>query len=232
MENLSSRLTFGGNITYSQMTGRDGLEYYNYAAMKQATGTPDSAYAPEGLLSRDVSARAHLTYVHPIGKGNVSVSALLDYAKAGVRSLVGVEDLPQTQILDEFGNVVLEPWSVLDYTGPSNTVNPRMNRYYGAVGAYHGGSDWFNVDLRLQGQIPLKGKLTLTAYVQVNNLFNRILRTSVYDWGYGEEGRDGADGIVAGVPLSKFARPWGTANNNSYYTGGRTFTEFSVGLKF
>ena len=232
MENLSSRLSFGGNITYSQMTGRDGLEYYNYAALKQATGTPDTDYAPDGLLSRDVSARAHLTYVHPIGKGNVSVSALLDYAKAGVRSLVGVEDLPQNQILDEFGNVVLEPWSVLDYTGPSNTVNPRMNRYYGAVGAYHGGSDWFNVDLRLQGQIPLKGKLTLTAYVQVNNLFNRILRTSVYDWGYGEEGRDGADGIVAGVPLSNFARPWGTANNHSYYTGGRTFTEFSVGLKF
>ncbi|MDP2875593.1 MAG: hypothetical protein Q8O00_05360, partial [Holophaga sp.] len=231
-ENITSRLTFGGNITYSQLTGRDGLEYYNYAEMKQATGTPDTKYAPDGVVSRDLMARAHLTYVHPIGKGNLSISALFDYAKAGVRSLRGVQALDTPDILDADGNVVVNGWGVVDYTGPSNTINPTMNSYYGGVGAYQGGSDWFNVNLRLQGQFPLKGKLMLISYLQVENLFNRILRTSVYDWGYGEEGRAGTDGIVAGVPLSNFNRPWGTANNHSYYTGGRTFTEFSIGLKF
>jgi len=231
-ENYTTRLSFGGNITYSRLTGRDGLEYYNYAAMKQATGTPDTAYAPEGLLSRDLFARAHVTYVHPLGKGHVSISALVDYAKAGVRSLRGSRALETTDLLDEHGDVAVHSWSVVDFTGPSNTINPTMNSYYGGVGAYQSGSDWLNVNLRLQGQFPLKGKLMLISYLQVENLFNRIQRTSTYGWASGEEGRDTPDSIVAGVPLSNFARPWGTANNHTYYNTGRTFTEFSIGLKF
>jgi hypothetical protein len=74
----------------------------------------------------------------------------------------------------------------------------------------------------------------LTAYLQVDNLFNRILPTgaAANNW---TEGRSTthANPYIAGRPLTAFgAGPWGTTGTSDYYTGGRTFSTLSVGLKF
>ncbi len=231
-ENLSSRLSFGGNMTWARMTGRNNMDYYNYELVKKASGVAESEYAPEGLLSDDLTAQAWLTYTHPVGKGNFSVSARGNYYRAGVRSLRSMSDMSLPDILDPHTGDNMGASVNTDNTGPWDDNFARMMRYYGGVGGYRGGSDYYNVDLRLQTQIPLKGKVMLVGHIQIDNLFNRILRTTVYDWGAGDEGRGWPDGIVAGVPLSTFSRPWGSTPDHNYFSAGRRFAEFSIGLKF
>jgi len=174
-----------------------------------------------------------LMYIHPVGKGNISGSILCNYTSSGQRSLVGVSD---------FKNLGTPPATVNGYAvqpydaiaGQNVALN--YNAYVGGLGAFKGGLDQYHVDLKLQAEFPIFGKLVFTTYLQVSNLFNHILRTNAYDWGTsGELSTGGAVGNsqpINGRPQAGFAYPWGYAGDNTYYLAGRSFTQFSAGLKF
>jgi hypothetical protein len=201
-------------------------------------GLPESLWAPQGTLARNRVAKAHLTYVQPVGKGNVSVSVMAQYVSTGLQNLYGTSFLtnPDGTPLAFSGNNPTDgrPVTYVDSALGGTTVAPVWSNYLNAPGDFRDGSDTYNVNLRLQGQMPLAGKLMLTAYLQVDNLFNRILPTgaAANNW---TEGRSTthANPYIAGRPLTAFgAGPWGTTGTSAYYTGGRTFSTLSVGLKF
>ena len=109
------------------------------------------------------------------------------------------------------------------------------NAFYGAPGAYSDRTDVYTIDCKLQAEFPLWGMVKATTYVQINNLFNRILNTRTYDWGSGDLGTDGSGMISApipGRPIAAFNMPWGYKGDSSYWLNGRTFAQFAFGLKF
>lgn len=232
-ENITPRLSLGGNYTWSQQTGQNAMDYYNYRDEKLKQGIPASTFAPDGVLARAQVLNVYLVYVHPIGKGNVSASVLGNYTTSGVRSLFGVSD---------FKNLAQPPATLNGYSVQAydaiagQNVALNYNAYVGGLGAYKGGADQYHVDLKLQAEFPLSGRVIFTTYLQVSNLFNRILKTNAYDWGApGELATGGAVGNsqpVNGRPQGSFAYPWGYAGDNTYYLAGRSYTQFSAGLKF
>jgi hypothetical protein len=238
-EAISSRLTFGGNYTWSQLTGRNALDYYNYRDEKLRNGISEDVFAPDGVLTRGQVLHAFLTYVVPIGKGNVSASVLTTYATSGVRTPNGVGSLTVATIDPsdpQFHGYTVQP--IDNIAGQNILLN--YNKYLSPMGAFTRGTDIYTVDVKLQAQMPLAGKVMLTTYVQVKNVFNHLQRISVYDWSgasngtpeFGTGGSVGNSTPINGRPLGGFSQPWGFAGDNTYYSGGRTFTEFSVGLKF
>ncbi|MBI1751845.1 MAG: carboxypeptidase regulatory-like domain-containing protein [Acidobacteria bacterium] len=238
-ENITSRLNFGGNVTYSQITGRNSLDYYNYRDEKLRNHLSEDVFAPDGVLTRSTVLHAFLTYVYPVGKGNISASFFGTYATSGVRQPNGVGTLSVAAIDESdpaFGGHGVAPIDAI--SGQNITLN--YNKYLSPMGAFTRGTDISTVDFKLQAQLPLAGKLMLTSYVQVRNIFNHIQKVSVYDWSgspngspeFGTGGSVGSSVPINGRPLGGFSTPWGFAGDNTYYSGGRTFTEFSVGLKF
>ncbi len=238
-EAITSRLNFGGNYTWSQITGRNALDYYNYRDEKLRNGLSEDVFAPEGVLSRSQVLHAFLTYVVPIGKGNVSASTLATYSTSGVRTPNGVGVLKVADV--DTGNAAFHGYSVqpIDNVAGQNILL-NYNTYSSPMGAFTRGTDIYTVDVKLQAQMPLAGKVMLTTYVQIKNIFNHLQRISVYDWSgssngtaeFGTGGSVGNSSPITGRPLGGFSQAWGTGNDNTYYSGGRTFTEFSVGLKF
>ena len=152
----------------------------------------------------------------------------------------GVRDFYGTNILSLRGDVPGKigglNTTAIDWDSGQNQ-NLSYNLYDRGLGAYTRGADEYSVDMKLQAQLPLVGRLALVMELQINNLFNRIQRTNLYDWGsdinYG--GNEGANLPIGGRPLANFNRPWGYASyggNNGYYSDGRSFSTFSIGLKF
>jgi hypothetical protein len=246
-QNITPRLSFGGSYTYAVEHGltNNGSDYYNYRDDKLAMGGDPQSWGPtNALLNKSQVLTAYLTYTMPIGKGNVSASVLGKYYTNGVRSLVAATAtdwaLPSSAAAVGLADYPIMQPNAGIYQVPGE---PSYNRYYGAPGSYTSGSDVYTIDCKLQAEFPLAGRLMLTAYVQVNNLFNRILSTGSYDWGSsGELGKDGngiANSPVPGRALASFNMPWGYKGDNSYYNTssgsyglGRTFTQFAIGLKF
>jgi len=242
-DNLTPRLVFGGNYTYSVEHGltNNGLDYYNYREEKLKLAIPEREWAPtNALLNRAQVARLWLTYTLPVGKGNVSASMLGEYYTTGLRNLAASRSLgvtyPSGQRLNAQGQPVTTGGYEVIAQDPGSYQNTvaNFNIYYGGVGAFTNGADVYNVNLKLQAQFPLFGRTMLTTYVQIDNLFNRVLQSHVYDWGYGDLDSDGVQSSpIPGRALSYFHKPWGTAGDNSYINNaGRTFTQFSIGLKF
>lgn len=228
LEQLSPKLTFGGNYTYSQLTGRDPYEYHDFRYDKLQLGMKNNEFAPEGLLSRDQVAHVFLTYAQPVGKGNVSASVLANYWTANRTSVRGVNNLPQPWPDDP----ALGGHKVVAVEYPAIARMPVYSMYYSPLGAFKSGADVYQVNLKLQAQIPLARKLMLTATLQVDNLFNHIQQHRSVDW-FGDVDRGwGYDWQVPGMPLATFNKPWGYAGDATYHAAGRTVTHFSVGLKF
>jgi len=238
-EAITSRLNFGGNYTWSQITGRNALDYYNYRDEKLRNGLSEDVFAPDGVLSRSQVLHAFLTYVVPVGKGNVSASMLATYATSGVRTPNGVGALTVTEVdaaNPAFGGRTVQ--AIDNIAGQNLLLN--YNKYLSPNGAFTRGTDIYTVDMKLQAQMPLAGKVMLMTYVQIKNIFNHLQKVSVYDWSgspngspeFGTGGSVGNSSPINGRPLGGFSQPWGFAGDNTYYSGGRTFTEFSIGLKF
>lgn len=230
LEQLSSRLTLGGNYTFTQLSGRDPYEYHDYRYDKLKLGLKDDDFAPEGVLSRDQVAHVYLTYAQPVGKGNVSVSVLANYYTGTAFSLRGLTIMDRPWPSDpSLGNA-----GVVPFEWPAITRFPLYAKYYGAPGAFKSGADVTQVNLKLQGQVPLTRKVMLTATLQVDNIFNYIQQYRSYDWKTGDRDLswDNDDKAIPGVPLNRFNYAWGYAGDASYYSAGRTFTHFSLGLKF
>jgi hypothetical protein len=241
-EAITSRLTFGGNFTIDSMTGINNFDYYNYRSLKlqlrdqNGNPIPESTWAPQGTLARDRVVNAHLTYVQPVGKGNVSISILAKYTSTGLQNLYGTSFLtkPDGSPLDFYGtNPSGTSATYIDAALGGSTTAPVWNNYLNAPGDFRYGADIYNVNLRLQGQMPVARKMMLTAYIQVDNLFNRILPTgqALNNWTDGRSTTH-ANPYIAGRPLAGFYAPWGTKDTFDYYISGRTFSTLSVGLKF
>lgn len=235
LEQITSRLTFGGNFTIDSMTGINNFDYYNYRSLKVAMGLPESLWAPQGTLARDRVLNAHLTYAQPVGKGNISISVLAKYTSTGLQNLYGTSFLtkPDGTPLDFYGTNGGRPVTYIDSALGGTTTAAVWSNYLNAPGDFRYGADIYNINLRLQGQMPIARKLMLTAYIQVDNLFNRILPTgqSLNNWTDGRSTTH-ANPYIPGRPLADFYAPWGTKDSGAYYTAGRTFSTLSVGLKF
>jgi hypothetical protein len=231
LEQITSRLTFGGNFTIDSMTGINNFDYYNYRSLKLALGLPESVWAPQGTLARDRVLNAHLTYAQPVGKGNVSVSVLAKYVSTGLQNLYGTSAFN----VSPYGTYNGRPATYIDSALSATTLNSSAvwSNYLNAPGDFRYGADTYNVNLRLQGQMPVARKLMLTAYIQVDNLFNRILPTgaAANNWTDGRSTTH-ANPYIPGRPLTAFYAPWGTKDTYAYYTAGRTYSTLSVGLKF
>jgi hypothetical protein len=235
---INANLTFGGSYTYAVEHGptNGGYDHYLYRDEKLKLGIPESVWAPSNaLLNKSQSFKTWLTYLHHIGKGNVSASVMGSYSSATVRNFMGTSSLPVTSVDSSnaaFGGIGV---TMPDYNVAQFPV-PTYGRYYGGAGSFTSGMDVYSIDLRLQAQLPISGKLMVTSYVQVNNLFNRINRTNTYDWGSGGElgvNQDtNGNGPIDGRPLSVFNKPWGYSGDYRYYTAGRSYSEFAIGLKF
>jgi hypothetical protein len=237
LEAITSRLTFGGNFTIDSMTGINNFDYYNYRSQKLLLGLPESVWAPQGTLARDRVLNAYLTYAQPVGKGNVSLSVLMKYVSTGLQNLYGTSALlgSDGQPLSPYGTYNGRPATYIDSSLSATTLNSSAvwSNYLNAPGDFRYGADTYNVSLRLQSQMPLARKIMLTCYIQVDNLFNRILPTgqSINNWTDGRSTTH-ANPYIPGRPLADFYAPWGTTGSYDYYTSGRTVSTLSVGLKF
>jgi len=233
LQKLTSRLTMGGNFTYAVEhgpAGTDGLNYYNYRDEKLKLGVDQGLWAPtDVLISRSRMLNLYLTWVHPIGKGNISASILGKYYSAGLRSLTGSRNLNTANPLATYQGL---PVVAVDGNVGQN-LNQQMNFYYGSPNSYSAGNDIFTTALKLQANIPLASRISFVTEITISNPFNKINRNSQYDWGGNNElGSDGISSVpIPGRPLSQFLRPWGYAGNSNYYDQGRTWS-LNAGLKF
>lgn len=231
-ERVTARLSYGGNFTLSQQSGVNNLDYYNYLNLKQALGLPQGVWAPEGIQARDRVLNAYVSYLVPVGKGSLSGSILAKYVSTGIQDLYGTTafDVPMT------GTTASGvPVNYVDNTLTWSTTSlPTWNNYLAKPGTFRYGADVYAINARLQAQIPLQGRLMLTTYVQIDNLFNRILPTGTpyNDWSMGRS-TNHSNPYVPGLPITAFnGAPWGLADSHYQYTAGRTFSTFSVGLKY
>ena len=122
-------------------------------------------------------------------------------------------------------------------TGNWATVFPT---YYGGMGAYKTGLDYYQIGAKVQWDIPLgPGKVHLFGHVAIDNLFNHWVATNLYGYFDGDQ-PNAFSNVAPGSPMGRFANVYGQTPspagakfsdyNNGY--GGRRVGEFSIGLRF
>jgi len=253
LRKVTDRMTFGGSFSQYRKTGTNDVDYYNYQSLRTAAGGPGDAAVGKGVLDKGLVARVHLTYVVPVGRGNVSASVMGAYWTAGNTTIYGLNSYNPT------------PWYKTDpatkrtyydvdatHSYDVTALNTRgdggdglngvaqsplqYKTYFGPLGNWKVGSDQYQVNLKLMASIPLGlGKTVLLAEVQVNDIFNHVLPTgngAFYDWNqdFDKKAIIGTHGD--GAPLANFSTPWGKTADYQAYSQGRNLTNFSIGLKF
>lgn len=242
---LSSRWSLMGSYTMDQSTGTNDLDYYNYKTLREKLLTPEqqARAVGHGLLSRNQIAHVFLTYTHPVGAGNVSFSLKADAWTGGViqaqgwtdyRTLAGFSALQLPSTIN--GERVID---VDQRTGNWATFFPT---YYGDMGAFKTGVDYYQVGAKIQWDIPLGlGKVRLIGYVSIDNLFNHFVMTNVYGYFTGDQPTTN-NNVAPGSPMALYygnrfyGQTPGDAGakygdyNQGY--GGRKVSDFSIGLKF
>ncbi len=231
-QQLSERASFGGSWTWSQTTGADPLDYYNYASLRtsQLNGAQQEAAVADGYVSRDQVLRAYYTYVKPVGKGNVSASILGTYVQSPVgNDLYGYTNYKVNPYATSInGYNLMDGGNSARSIYGSTRINTAYRNYAMGRGSLKTGFDTYSFDLRLQGQVPVGlGKTMLTGYVQINNVLNHIRQTSFVDASNSFGEQQTVQGRVLLDP-----RSWGALNDAGAYTGARSVAEFSIGLKF
>ena len=232
-QKLTEQVTLGGTFTYAVEhgpVGTDELNYYNYRDEKLKLGLDPATWAPtDALVSRTHMLNMYLTWVVPVGRGNISASILGKLYNNGQRSLMGSSNMNITNPYSTYQGLAV----VAADGNVGQNLSQTLNHYYGTPNAYSAGNDIFNTTLKLQAKLPLTTKVTFITEITVSNPFNRINQNSMYDWGSaGETGTDGVSNMpIPGRPLGQFIQPWGYAGNSNYYDQGRTWT-FNAGLKF
>ncbi len=232
MQQLTERASFGGCYTWSQVTGMDPLDYHNYRSLResQLNATQQAAALADGYVSRDQVLRLFTTYVKPVGRGNVSASLLASYITSPVgNDLYGYTNYqvnPYASTINGYG--FMDGGNSARSIYGSTRINTAYRTYAMGRGELKTGLDTYAFDLRLQGQVPIGvGKVMLTGYVQINNVFNHIRNTAFLDASntFGEQ-----QAVQGRVLLNP--RSWGALNDASAFTGARNVGEFSIGLKF
>jgi hypothetical protein len=232
-QRLGQHLSFAGNFTYAVehgALGTDGLNYYNYRDEKLRLGLDPALYAPtDALLSRTHMLNLLLTYQVPVGKGNLSASLLGKLYNQGQRSLAGTSNLNLSNPETSYQGL---PIVAVDGNVGQN-LNQVLERYDGTPNGFSAGNEVFNTSMKLQARLPITGRVSFVTEITISNVFNRINRNSIYDWGSGGEvGTDGVSDLpIPGRPLGQFNHPWGYAGNSAYYDQGRTWS-FNAGITF
>lgn len=250
---LTSKLSFDGSYTWSQMTGYNDFEYYNWKGLRETPGLLTSAQQAaaisDGYLSKDRTAHVWFTYAQPVGKGNVSFTLKADTWTGGVASIVGYGDYTMQP---NWSNVAINTSDArfhgLEVQAVENRGGGRSQLWYaqysGEMGDYKSGLDYYQVTARVQAEIPIGlGKTRLVSYFDIANLFNHAILTNPYNFFTGDALGDPSSswkGTINGRQNMWFAKPHGSdpnpGNNGAWGNGGdagrRNIGTFSIGLKF
>ena len=242
---LSARWSMMGSYTWDQSTGTNDLDYYNYKTLREKLLTPaqQQAAVGHGVLSRNQIAHLFLTYTMPIGQGNISFSIKADTWQGGViqaqgwtdyRTLPGFSDLQLPSSIG--GERVID---VDQRTGNWQTYFPT---YYGDMGAFKTGVDYYQIGAKLQWDIPIGlGKVRMIGFVSLDNLFNHMILTNVYGYFTGDSPNQ-TNNVAPGSAMALFYsnRYYGQTPGDigakygdyNFGNGGRRVGDFSFGFKF
>jgi len=240
---LSSRWSVMGAYTWGQATGVNDLDYYNYKSLREKLLTPaqQDAAVGHGVLSRDQVAHLFVTYAIPFATGNVSFSLKADAWQTGVIQAQGWTDfrsLPGFASLQLPGTIGGE--SVVDIDQRTANWATMFPTYYGDMGAYKAGLDYYQIGAKIQWDLPIGvGNVHLFGHVSIDNLFNHWVATNLYGYFTGDQPTQFTN-IAPGSAMARFANTYGQTPsslgakysdyNNGF--GGRRVGEFSVGLRF
>jgi len=273
---LNSRVSVGGSYMVDQKTGIDDMDYYRYQNLRLGTYTnlgqvngntggtiTSSLLTPQqaatavgnGYLQKDQSSHLFVTYVHPVGKGNIAFSfkadSWLNGATDSIRSTTDYTTLSTWRGINtadpRFAGEKVMPIDDRSTDtaqnggfGPGYNQHPVFRTYFGKMGDYKSGLDYWQAGIKINANIPLGvGKVQLLAVLSIDNIFNHIIQRGYYGaFGNGSQLDGTANGNtwmgeVAGRVIGRFERTYGTAYNGANdYDGERKVGEFSVGLKF
>jgi hypothetical protein len=269
---LTTRWDFTGSFTYERTTGvvGNGDAYYSNKTLRDAL-IPLSQQGdiyPDGILSSSKFGYLALTYIQPVGKGNISFAVKLNYQDNG-----GFTQ-PQSQLnyanLGNFGDYSLNipttienqydvangvpvanrrvvSWNSTYSAHGISTNNLGYNVYQGSAGQYRNSLDTFFADAKINGDVPLYGKLHLIGYIEIHNIFNSYQMTNMYtalNDAYSGQTSAGSGAKIDGRFYQRFdnSHTFGRSQNAksagasyqdyNWGNGGRSFTNVSVGLKF
>jgi len=254
-KSFTPRLSLGGSYTLAQMTGVNDNDYYNWKSLRETLLTPEqrSTAVGEGYLLKTNSGSIWLTYVHPVGKGNVSFSAIAQsFLNNATGSVVAASDYKATSgwnsaaLPSKINGIDVQPVETRGGGAAGGNGNLYYNTYFGKMGDYKAGVDYYQVNAKIQADIPIGlGKTRLIGNITLNNLFNHAILTNPWGMMVDANGnaRDGARGIqdsgVAGryTGMYKANHTYGMGSNGNYSdwsngAGQRNVGEFSIGLKF
>jgi len=225
---VSSVWTWGGNYTYSRLVGnnnggdsnsgqsfRDNAPtgyYQNRVQLTQVLGRTDADFAATGPLLQDQThrARLYMTAVLPLGKGQISYSALLRYDSGNNYS--AAEGAP-------LGIAANLP-------APAPSRPNSYTQFYGGRGQYSY-NDTYQVDFKIAFKVPLAiWRMQLIGDLQINNVFNTQMVSTFNTTLPGYFGQT--------VLYVNDAATFGTTEPGSginYFVNARSLA-FSLGLQF
>jgi hypothetical protein len=242
---LSDRWSMMGSYTWDQSTGTNDLDYYNYKTLREKLLTPEQQKAAvgQGVLSRNQVAHVFLTYTLPVGQGNISFSLKADTWTGGVIQAQGWTDY---RTLPGFANLQLPSTiggeRVIDVDQRTGNWQTFFPTYYGDMGAFKTGVDYYQVGAQVQWDIPIGlGKVHLIGYVKVDNLFNHMIMTNVYGYFTGDSPNQN-NYVAPGSAMALFysnrfygqtpGDPGAKYGDYNFGMGGRRVGDFSIGFKF
>jgi len=242
---LSARWSMMGSYTWDQSTGTNDLDYYNYKTLREKLLTPaqQQAAVGHGVLSRNQIAHLFLTYTLPVGRGNISFSFKADTWQGGVIQAQGWTDY---RTLPGFSNLQLPTTiggeRVIDVDQRTGNWQTYFPTYYGDMGAFKTGVDYYQIGAKLQWDIPIGvGKVRLIGFVSLDNLFNHMILTNVYGYFTGDSPNQN-NNVAPGSAMALFysnryygqtpGDPGAKYGDYNFGNGGRRVGDFSFGFKF
>jgi len=260
---LTSRWDLTGAFTLAYATGKNEEQYYQNISIRQdmLTASEQAAITPDTVLTNDKFGYLAVTYVQPVGKGNISLSTRLNYANNGgygsLNYTGNYQDDPRfaayaSSIPKNASDAANNP-NALGWTGDNSGADygfakSDMNYtvYYGSAGQYRTNFDTYTADLKLNADLPIYKKLHFIGYVTMSNIFNAYQLTNMHTAMSNMAGQVNASSGagVYGRAYQTFdanyvyGKPQNINNANQRHSDynwgnpGRQVTNVSIGLKF
>lgn len=220
--------TWGGNYTYSRLVGnnnggdsnsgqsfRDNTPtgyYQNRNQLTQVLGRTDDDFAATGPLLQDQThrARLYLTATLPLGKGQISYSALVRYDSGLAYSASNLAAL----------NLATAP-------PPAPAKPSTYGQFYGGRGQYNY-NDTYQVDFKIAFKVPLAiWRMQFIGDIQINNVFNTQM-VGTFDTAFYT---GSAQSVLYANDTSTFGRSRSDLTGTNYFVNARSLA-FSLGLQF
>jgi hypothetical protein len=245
---VSTRWSVSGNFTYERTTGVNQEEYEKMKGLRNALLGYNEAVTPDEILSNNKFGYLAITYIQPVGKGNISFAAKVNYNNNNgyttPYSALNYMDLPgfaayaQANLPDTLPNAATGGTIAWNSSWNEGRGAKRSNMYYrvytGAAGQYRNAWDTYSVDSVINADVPLHGKLHLIGRLQVNNVFNNMLMTNMYTAfsggvNNGVAGGGSGDARVSGRMYQTFNanRVYGQGANA--YIAGQGYQDYNYG---